>query len=553
MFISTKQQSTTKHPRCLKNRLINFILTAILVSFSSLTNATTLTVEQIIDASSIFKFDENHSMFTSTAAPDELSTTNGNTESTLGAQRLKAFKYALGIIASELRINQTIDIVFYDSDTNCDYYATASYAYSYQNGKNQIANTLYPSSLANQLLQTDTSNNSADIWIRINPKYLNGSCNKKFNYGLYSNEKNVNAIDFVQLIMHEMTHGMGFEKRPSNDSNPFIYERMLWVKDKQDYYSNLNNDQRTEAQKVVSNIVFNGRITRQQASNILDTSVKLVPQTTQESNIPKIDSNVVTTGALPESGIVGQINIVNFDTCAISGNLGGKIVLLPDGCARKEFGYDGTQYDTIIKAQNQGASAIITSAAETFRVSAFTDITIPVVTMPLSDYKNLQSAIELLPSDTTYSLEKQANKLMGTDESGRPFVHTGLNLGSASILLHWKPSVSPKPVNNRTVRNIMEPNTVNGLEYAQRSIRSTIPALIDMGWAVHSCGNGVVEEFEECDSGNINGTASCAQNCTLPGYCGDGVVNSATEECDDGKNNNDNTVNACSSMCTVNK
>jgi cysteine-rich repeat protein len=56
-----------------------------------------------------------------------------------------------------------------------------------------------------------------------------------------------------------------------------------------------------------------------------------------------------------------------------------------------------------------------------------------------------------------------------------------------------------------------------------------------------SCGNGVLEESEECDDGDLNEdngacTASCAIN-----VCGDGLVFDEVEECDMGELNGDNT------------
>jgi cysteine-rich repeat protein len=52
------------------------------------------------------------------------------------------------------------------------------------------------------------------------------------------------------------------------------------------------------------------------------------------------------------------------------------------------------------------------------------------------------------------------------------------------------------------------------------------------------CGNSKVEVGEQCDDGKLNGRYNhCAKNCTWPptnppGYCGDGVVQNASEVCD---------------------
>ena len=64
------------------------------------------------------------------------------------------------------------------------------------------------------------------------------------------------------------------------------------------------------------------------------------------------------------------------------------------------------------------------------------------------------------------------------------------------------------------------------------------------------CGDGAVNQaFEECDDGNTMDGDGCSATCKQEGqapYCGDGVVNQASEECDDG-----NTMNGdgCSATC----
>ncbi len=55
------------------------------------------------------------------------------------------------------------------------------------------------------------------------------------------------------------------------------------------------------------------------------------------------------------------------------------------------------------------------------------------------------------------------------------------------------------------------------------------------------CGNGTVDEGEECDGGS-----DCDSSCKKTGYCGNSTVDSG-EECDDGNTTNDD---GCSASCT---
>ncbi len=70
------------------------------------------------------------------------------------------------------------------------------------------------------------------------------------------------------------------------------------------------------------------------------------------------------------------------------------------------------------------------------------------------------------------------------------------------------------------------------------------------------CGNGVLEEFEECDDGEANSDSTpnaCRVTCHLP-RCGDGILDDGPdfgEECDDGADNKNNEPNACRQSCEL--
>ena len=74
------------------------------------------------------------------------------------------------------------------------------------------------------------------------------------------------------------------------------------------------------------------------------------------------------------------------------------------------------------------------------------------------------------------------------------------------------------------------------------------PGMLTIECLPVECGNGYLEDVEECDDGNTIDGDGCQADCTLPDICGDGYLNEATEECDDG-----NTVDGdgCQADCTI--
>ncbi len=61
------------------------------------------------------------------------------------------------------------------------------------------------------------------------------------------------------------------------------------------------------------------------------------------------------------------------------------------------------------------------------------------------------------------------------------------------------------------------------------------------------CGNGIIEEIEECDDGNINDGDNCSAICTVESVCGNNKLENG-EECDDGNNQDED---GCSAICKI--
>jgi cysteine-rich repeat protein len=65
---------------------------------------------------------------------------------------------------------------------------------------------------------------------------------------------------------------------------------------------------------------------------------------------------------------------------------------------------------------------------------------------------------------------------------------------------------------------------------------------------VPCCGNGTTESPEQCDDGNTVDTDACRNNCQLA-VCGDGVVRTGFEQCDQGAANSNAPDATCRTNC----
>jgi len=87
----------------------------------------------------------------------------------------------------------------------------------------------------------------------------------------------------------------------------------------------------------------------------------------------------------------------------------------------------------------------------------------------------------------------------------------------------------------------------SGVEKIQRIFTAGQSQSLSLGSST-SCGDGVLDPFEDCDDYNNVDADGCQADCTFPA-CGDGVVDAAEgEECDDG---NDAECDGCTFFCIL--
>jgi hypothetical protein len=146
----------------------------------------------------------------------------GNTGSTLGQQRLRAFQYAAALWSQQLDTNVPIQIDATFDPLQC----TSTGAVLGSAGPNALrafetvpsgpqpgsafANTWYPIALGNKLAGSDATPTSGDITARFNSSFGTSACaNFRFYLGLDANTP-AGQDNLVIVLLHELAHGLGF-------------------------------------------------------------------------------------------------------------------------------------------------------------------------------------------------------------------------------------------------------------------------------------------------------------------------------------------------------
>ncbi|MCP5349622.1 MAG: hypothetical protein H7A10_01405 [Oceanospirillaceae bacterium] len=157
-----------------------------------------------------------NSGFTDTTA---ISAVGGNSGTTVGQQRKNAYLAAAQIIADQVYSPVTIVVDATFANIGCDASsatlgnagATTNTGYGSPAPSGFIANTFYPVGLFNAISGSDYSGAISDITSQFNSDIGTSGCLQGSNGWYYGfDTPPSNYIGFFTVLLHEMTHGLGF-------------------------------------------------------------------------------------------------------------------------------------------------------------------------------------------------------------------------------------------------------------------------------------------------------------------------------------------------------
>lgn len=433
----------------------------------------------------------------------------GNPGTTLGEQRTIAYQFAMNVWGGVLKSNVDIKIYASFAPLTCDatsaVLGSAGTNWIVYNSPGMLPDTLYPSALGDALAGfdlVDDPTDPGDIASRFNGKIGTPGCLQSsggWYYGL-DGKTPAGKINFLNVVMHEIGHGLGVAGFLNKSSGAFlagipdIYSRNAFdnVAGKRFDDPTMDNATRATAMKTPGRTVWAGANVNVQAPLLLD-----------QRRVLQVSAPAPAVGNY-------EIGFAVFGPAANATSMPARqMVLVDDGVAAASTS-DGCETPFVNAAAVAGKYAVIDRGSCAFAVKvknaqlngaigvviannaagvidmAGSDpsITIPAVMVSQADGATLKSN---LPA--TAGIATPPGVLQGADNAGRVRLYAPTVVASGSTFSHFDTALQPNA--------LMEPFDTPEIQ-AQVLIDLTPALLSDIGWTLQtgttrlgSCDTGV--------------------------------------------------------------
>jgi hypothetical protein len=450
--------------------------------------------------------------------PTPVAPVGGNPGTTLGEQRWNVYKHVAGIWEQALQSDVTIAVsAGWEALTCTSNQAVLGSAgawniwYDFPGGK---AKTWYPQALANKLAGTNlTAGNpddgsgfgNVDIKTQFNVNLGKAGCldGLPFYLGLDGNAGG--KINFVETLLHELGHGLGFSVVSVNTSTgnrinaagtaytadglPSVWEQFMYDNTAKKTWLNMTSAERKASAVNPLQLAWSGPNAASGAAML-----QHVPVLRIESGAPggqlQVDYNAATFGAaIRTPNPLGQLAAVAaqagelgngcspFDAANTSAVKGNVALISRGGCA---FALK------VKNAQNAGAVGAVlynNVAGPVAPGGSDPTVTIPAVGISKADGETLSEVLaprvnnggHTVPATVVAQLAFDKSRIAGADSAGRPLLYTPATLAPGSSVSHWDITASPNL--------LMEPNInpdLGTILVAPKDL--TVPLLKDIGW-----------------------------------------------------------------------
>jgi hypothetical protein len=212
----------------------------------------------------------------------------GNTETTVGAQRLAALQHAADLWGALIDSDQTILVEAFFEPLGCGSGSTLAGL----GGGNFLIDGVdrdggdptiwYPSALADRLMGEDQTPGDVDIVISFNGEYDTPGC-PQWYLGFDANAED--GVDMVSVALHELGHGLGFTSYTSRTTGEFSFgapgpfDRHLFDRDAALHWHEMDDVGRLASVTNARGLAWNGAHGRQAAAAHLEAGAPVLTTT----------------------------------------------------------------------------------------------------------------------------------------------------------------------------------------------------------------------------------------------------------------------------------
>jgi hypothetical protein len=453
--------------------------------------------------------------------PTPAAPVGGNAGTTVGQQRLIAFRYAASLWAARLdsavaiRVSASFPALTCTATQAILGSAGTTSIFAFAGGSpTVIPNVWYPVALANKLTGVDLFDPNAHIIARFNRNVGVGTClpGTSWYYGLDANE-GPTQFDLVAVVLHELTHGLGFSQFANVTTGTRIldlgdvYAAYLLDTTTGKTWNEMTNAERAASAINTRRLVWTGSQVHADAPSVLQAGT---PQLRITSPAGIAGVYLVGTAAfgpqLTAAGVAGQVAQALDPADAAGPSTSDACSPLTNGAAvagRIALVDRGTCGFTVKVKNAQNAGAIAVLVADNVAGSppanlggADPTITIPAVRITLADGNTIKAQ---LGAGVLANLDVDPSLLSGADGLGRLYMNTPNPVEPGSSVSHWDPLTFPN--------QLMEPAINSDLAHSVVPPRDlTLSLLRDIGWFPDADVDGFADDVDDCDASDKRST-----------------------------------------------
>ncbi|WP_342118410.1 PA domain-containing protein [Pseudoduganella sp. OTU4001] len=441
--------------------------------------------------------------------PTPVAPVGGNPGTTLGAQRWFVYQHVAKIWEQALDSPVPITVSAGWEPLSCTATGATLGSASSWNGWYNVPNgkpgIFYPQALANKLAGYDLSEGqpddgtgygNVDIKTQFNINLGNPGCltGTPFYLGIDGNAGT--AVNFVETLLHELGHGLGFSVFTTNTANgsrlggiPSVWEEYMYDNTAGKTWLNMTNAERVASAINPLKLGWNG------ANSVAGASMlKPVAMVNVTSPVPggsgSYDYVTATFGPTPPNsaswGTASSYQTQDGETgpgcdafnAANAAAANGKVMVIPRGTC--------TFTVKVKNAQNAGAIGVIISnnqAGVPGMGGTDPTVVIPAVGVTQAQGDSLRNSIanaskygsRSKPGIVTVAFATDAVRKSGSDIAGRPLLYTPNPRVPGSSVSHWDVTATPNL--------LMEPSINSDLGTVLVPPKDlTVPLLKDLGW-----------------------------------------------------------------------